>query len=329
MKVVIPLAGFGTRLRPHTWSRPKPLVSVAGKPVLGHVIDDLLPLAPDEMIFITGWLGDQIEDYVSQAYPALRARYTEQKELKGQAHAISLVKDHVRGEMVIVFVDTLFQADLGQLRDLDGDGAIFVKEVEDPRRFGVVVLDDTGIITSLVEKPSSMENRLAVIGLYYVRRAEDLFEAIDDLMARNIQTKGEFYLADAFNLMIERGARLRAPVVEGWEDCGTTETLLETNRSRLGRQPSSPDQPGVAVIPPVLIAPDATVERAVIGPHVSIGAGAVVRDAIVRDAVVDDGATVEQALVEHSVVGRGARLRGRFQRVNLGETSASLDDGAW
>jgi glucose-1-phosphate thymidylyltransferase len=331
MKVVIPLAGFGTRLRPHTWSKPKPLVTVAGKPVLGHIIDDLLPLQPEEFIFIYGWLGEQIERYVNDTYPQLQARYVEQAELKGQAHALSLVREHVRGELLIVFVDTLFQADLGALRRLDGDGAIFVKEVDDPRRFGVVVLDERGFITRLVEKPATMDNRLAVIGLYYFRRAEALFTAIDELMARNIQTKGEFYLADAINLLLEAGARLRPLPVESWEDCGTAETLLETNRTLLERQrPAPPGLPGVTIIPPVLIAPGATVERAVIGPHVSIGAGATVRDAVVRDTIIDSGATVERALIEHSLLGPRASLRGRFARVNLGENSASDEgDGSW
>lgn len=331
MKVVIPLAGFGTRLRPHTWSTPKPLVTVAGKPVLGHIIDALLALQPEEVIFIYGWLGNQIEEYVKNTYPQVQARYVEQAELKGQAHALSLVRDHVRGELLIVFVDTLFLADLGALRGLDGDGAIFVKEVDDPRRFGVVVLDAHGFISRLVEKPATMENRLAVIGLYYFRRAEDLFTAIDELIARDIQTKGEFYLADAINLMLTAGARLRALPVESWEDCGTAETLLETNRVLLERaRPAPPSLPGVTIIPPVLIAPGATVERAVIGPHVSIGAGAIVRDAVVRDAIVERGATVERALIEHSLLGPRASLRGRFTRVNLGENSASNDgDGPW
>lgn len=331
MKVVIPLAGFGTRLRPHTWSKPKPLVTVAGKPILGHVIDDLLQVEPDEMIFITGWLGDQIEGYVRDAYPGLKTRYVEQTELKGQAHALSLVRDYVQGEMVTVFVDTLFKADLRALRGLDADGATFVKEVDDPRRFGVAVLDGAGNITGLVEKPSTMENKLVLIGLYYFRRAEHLFAAIQELMDRNLQTKGEFYLADAVNLMLQQGSRMKALPVEVWEDCGTAETVLETNRSILDRrQPTTAALPGVTIIPPVLIAPGATIERSVIGPHVSVGAGATIRDAIVRDAIVDAGATVERALIEHSILAPKASLRGRFQRVNLGEHSASaVDEGEW
>jgi glucose-1-phosphate thymidylyltransferase len=329
MKVVIPLAGYGTRLRPHTWSKPKPLVTVAGKPVLGHVIDDLLPLDPSEVVFITGWLGDQIAGYVERAYPDLPARYVEQTELKGQAHALALTREHVRGEMLTVFVDTLFEADLAALRTLDGDGAIFVKEVEDPRRFGVVVQDEQGLITRLVEKPSSMENRLAVIGIYYFREAEWLFRAIDELIARDIQTKGEFYLADAINIMIEQGARFRALPVGVWEDCGTAETVLATNRWLLERRPpATAAREGVVIIPPVLIAEGATVERAVVGPHVSVGAGAVVRDAIVRDAIIDEGATVERAAVEHSIIGAKARWQGRFSRVNLGADSVGGEDEA-
>jgi glucose-1-phosphate thymidylyltransferase len=330
MKVIVPLAGFGTRLRPHTWSKPKPLVSVAGKPVLGHVIDDLLQLAPEEMIFITGWLGDQIAGYVSRAYPTLKARYIEQTELKGQAHALALARDYVQGELVTVFVDTLFKADLTGLTALDADGAAFVKEVDDPRRFGVAVLDN-GYVRHLVEKPATLENKLVLIGLYYFRQAERLFAAIDELMARNLQTKGEFYLADAINLMLQQGHRLKALPVAVWEDCGTAETVLATNRSILERrQPAVPTLPGVTIIPPVLIEPGATVERAVIGPHVSIAAGASVRDAIVRDAIIDSGASVEQALIEHSIVGGQASLRGRFQRVNLGEHSAvTTEPGEW
>jgi glucose-1-phosphate thymidylyltransferase len=331
MKVVIPLAGFGTRLRPHTWSTPKPLVSVAGKPVLGHIIDDVLPLEPEEIIFVTGWLGEQIEEYVGRAYPQLKARYVEQKELKGQAHALSLVRDYVQGEMLMIFVDTLFEADLGALRELNGDSATFVKEVDDPRRFGVAVLDDQGYVTRLVEKPSSMDNKLVMIGVYYFSQAERLFTAIEELMARNIQTKGEFFLADAVNIMLERGERMRALPVDFWLDAGTAETVLETNRALLAmKQPPAPDLPGVAVIPPVLIHPEATVERAVVGPHVSIGAGAVVRDAVVRDSIVEGEATVERALVEHSIVGAKATLRGRFTRANIGANSASDDEvEAW
>ncbi|MGD8466050.1 MAG: nucleotidyltransferase family protein, partial [Anaerolineae bacterium] len=200
MKVIIPLAGFGKRMRPHTWSKPKPLVNVAGKPVLGHILDKLagLDVQVDELIFIVGWLGDQIEEYYAASGYDYPTHYVEQSELLGQAHAIWLAREHLQGPVLIVFVDTIFEADLGGLQASGLDGVLYVKEVEDPRRFGVAVLDDEGLVTHLVEKPDSFENRLAVIGAYYVRDAAWLLRAIEELMDRNLQTQGEFYLADAY-----------------------------------------------------------------------------------------------------------------------------------
>ncbi|MCC6625907.1 MAG: NTP transferase domain-containing protein [Chloroflexi bacterium] len=327
MDVVIPLAGFGKRLRPHTWSRPKPLVAVAGKPMLGHLIDALLPLRPRQFIFVHGWLGEQIADYVAAAYPQLTAQYVEQDELKGQAHALALARPHLGGELVSCFADTLFAADLTGLGAHGEDGCVYVKDVPDPRRFGVAEMDSRGYVARLVEKPATIDNTLVMIGLYYFRRAGDLLAAIDTLMARDAQRGGEFFLADAVNVMLERGARLRTRPVTTWLDCGTAEALLETNRALLDQQPAAmPPRPGVAIVPPVYIAPTATVERAVLGPHVSIGAGTVVRDAIVRDAIIDDGAAVEGALIEHSLIGPRAQLRGRFRRVNFGADSTLAED---
>lgn len=327
MDVVIPLAGFGKRLRPHTWSRPKPLVAVAGKPMLGHLIDALLPLRPRQFIFVHGWLGEQIADYIAAAYPQITAQYVEQVELKGQAHALALARPYLGGELVSCFADTLFAADLTGLGGQGEDGCVYVKDVPDPRRFGVAEMDPDGYVVRLVEKPATVDNTLVMIGLYYFRQAGDLLAAIDTLMARDTQRGGEFFLSDAVNVLLERGARLRTRPVATWLDCGTAEALLETNRALLDQQsPAPPTWPGVAVVPPVLIDPAATVERAVLGPHVSIGAGAVVRDAIVRDTIVDAGATVERALIEHSLVGPGTRLRGRFRRANLGADSTLAED---
>ena len=202
MKVIIPLAGFGTRLRPHTWSKPKPLVNVAGKPVLGHILDKLVGLDVEEIVFVTGYLGEQIEAYVSSHYD-FPARYVEQKELKGQAHALHLTRDHVEGPVLIIFVDTIFETDLGDLASAPGDGVLYVKRVEDPRRFGVVVLDN-GWVTRLIEKPTSYEHNLAVIGVYYLRDSAWLMRAIDELIRLGTPKDGEYYLADALQLMVAR-----------------------------------------------------------------------------------------------------------------------------
>jgi glucose-1-phosphate thymidylyltransferase len=320
MNVILPTAGLGTRLRPHTYSKPKPLVSVAGKPVLGHVLDSLKELQLDKLVFIVGYLGEQIERYVRTAYE-LPAEFVVQRELKGQADAIQLARGRVHGPTLILFVDTLLEADLSSLERVDADGVMFVKEVDDPRAFGVVRIEG-GRITRLIEKPATNENRLAIVGLYYLREIDDLFSAIDELMERNIQTKGEFYLADALQLMIDHGARLVARTVDVWEDCGKPETVLQCNRYLLqkGLTHEAPTSSSV-IVPPVYIDRSATVEHSVIGPYVSIGKGSVIRNSIVRDSIVNDNAHLDTVMLEGSLVGDDAEIRGGFNRLNIGDSS--------
>lgn len=337
MKVIIPLAGFGKRLRPHTYTRPKPLLNVAGKSVLGHVLDKLEILDVEEIIFITGYLGEQIEEYVTENYD-FAARYTEQKELKGQAHAIRLAQEYADGPVLIVFVDTIFEADLLPLQTLQSDGVIFVREVEDPRRFGVVTLEGE-VISKFVEKPAEPVSNLAVIGVYYLKDSAMLFDCIDELIERDIQTKGEYFLADALELMVSRGARLNAWPVEVWEDCGTPDAILHTNRYLLHKvSPASAFPESCIVIPPAHIDPTAQVENSVIGPYVHIGAGSVVNSSIVgpyvsladggeihgslvTDSIVNEGSKIEQAMLHQSLIGEGACVRGSFERLNVGDSS--------
>ena len=324
MNVIIPLAGFGTRLRPHTFSKPKPLINVAGKPVLGHILDRLMNQDLQEVVFIVGYLGDQIEQYVRTTYPTIKSHYVEQKELNGQAPAILLARQLVQGPPAIVFVDTLADADLSLLEQEKADGVIYVKEVEDPRRFGVIKLDDQGFITRFVEKPVDTSNRLAVIGMYYVKEIQDLMSACAELVERNIKTKDEYFLADAFNLMIEHGARLRPQTVDVWLDCGKPETVLETNHFLLehGHDNSALWQnDGRVIIPPVHIHPSACIERSVIGPYATIGEGCRIVNSLVRESVVDAGATVTDHVLAHSLIGRDAVLIGRPSRFNVGDSS--------
>jgi glucose-1-phosphate thymidylyltransferase len=329
MKVIIPLAGFGKRMRPHTWSKPKPLLNVAGKPVLGHILDKLseLDVQVDELIFIVGWLGQQIQEYYQTSGYPYPARYVEQKELLGQAHAIWLAREHLSGPVLIIFVDTIFEADLSGLDRAGLDGVLYVKEVEDPRRFGVAVTGHDGLVQRLVEKPDTFENRLAVVGVYYIHDAAWLLRAIEDLMAQNKQTKGEFYLADAYTLMIEQGARLGVREVSVWEDCGTPEDVLQTNRYLLehGRDNGIAAKAHQSVIiPPVYIAPSARVEHSIIGPHVTIAENSVVLRSIVRNSILDEGAYLDDTILEHSLIGRDAVVRGRHRVLNVGDSS-SLD----
>ncbi len=320
MNVIIPTAGLGTRLRPHTHTRPKPLVNVAGKAVLGHLLDKLAVLPIDEMVFITGYLGAQIEEYVQKHY-AFKTRFVEQTELKGQAHAIALAEGMISGPTLILFVDTIFEANLDVLNQTDADGVIYVSQVDDPSRFGVVLLED-GQITRLVEKPSTPVSNLAVIGAYYVREVKDLFKAIHVLIERNIQTKGEFYLADALQLMIDDGAHFIAETASVWEDCGTAPALLRTNRYLLEKMhESSHDRPGVIIVPPVHIGANVEISNSIVGPYVSVSDDAVIVDSIVRNSIINQGALIQSSTLEGSLIGERARVEGEFQRLNVGDSS--------
>lgn len=326
MKIIIPMAGYGTRLRPHTWSKPKPMVSVAGKPVLGHVLDTLSPLPDiDEVIFIVGYLGQQVEAFVSRAYPHLNACYIEQPDLLGQSHAIWLARERLQGPMLMVFVDTLIEADFSVLAHEPYEAVAWVKAVPDPRPFGVAELDERGLVRRLAEKPQDISNNLAVVGVYYFADSLRLIEAIESQMQRRLQLKGEYFLADAINILLERGLKMRVQPVEVWQDCGKPETLLETNRYLLdhGRDNSAQAsrREGIVVVPPVYIDPTAEVHQSVIGPHVSIGPGCVIRRSLIRDSIVDAGSAILDTSLSASLIGREARVVGRDRSLNVGDSS--------
>jgi glucose-1-phosphate thymidylyltransferase len=326
MKVIIPLAGFGTRLRPHTYSKPKPLINVAGKPVLGHLLDKLAGLKVEEYIFVVGYLGDQVEDYVNAEYH-LPARFVEQKEMLGQAHAIWLTRDYLdEGPVFILFVDTLFEADLSTLDAPGADAVIFVKEVEDPRPFGVVTLNGDSYISGFVEKPTTLDNRLAVIGLYYFKSGQRLIDAIQKLMDSKMMTKGEYFLADAMQLMVQEGMKFRIEPVSVWLDCGRPDTVLETNRYLLqnSRDNSAEfsNRRDIIIVPPVNIHPSAQISQSVIGPNVTVAANCIISNSFLRDTIVDEGAVCRDTLMEQSLIGRHARVEGRFRMVNVGDSSA-------
>ncbi|EFO78914.1 nucleotidyl transferase [Oscillochloris trichoides DG-6] len=319
MRVLILTAGLGTRLRPHTYSKPKPLLSVAGKPVLAHIIDDLLDVQIDELICVTGYLGDQIERYVREQY-TMPMRFLVQTEMRGQADAVYLAKD-VQGPMLVVFGDGLVGIDKEHLNAHPEAGVIYCQEVEDPSRFGVAVVEGERI-TRLVEKPTTPVSNLAVVGFYYVPEAQRLMEAISYMMEHQIQTKGEYYLADALQIMIDRGERFRAEVVPMWRDCGTFEALLDTNRYLLahGHSRSEPVVQSM-IIPPVHLGPGVQVEHAVIGPNVSLGAGAVVRNAVISDSIINAGTTVNGVVLTGSVVGEKANVTGTVYELNIGDAA--------
>lgn len=320
MDIILPVAGLGTRLRPQTWSKPKPLVSVAGKPMLAHVLDRVMPVDPAQLVFITGFLGDQIEAWAKENYD-LPLAFVEQPEMLGQTDAIVRTRDIVAGDALVLFPDMIFEADFAGLASVDADVVMYCKEVEDPSALGVAVVED-GRIVKLVEKPQEPISNLAVIGIYYFKQMPDLFAAIDEQMARGIKLKNEYFIADAIQLMIDAGKKVMPAMVSAWEDCGNAEALLSTNRYLLERQPRREFRSDTAiVVQPSVIAEDATLERAVVGPYVSAGPGAVIRDAIVRDSIIEDEATVENAVIERSIIGRKAQVAGHVASLNVGDVS--------
>jgi glucose-1-phosphate thymidylyltransferase len=321
--IILPVAGLGTRLRPQTWTKPKPLVAVAGKPMLAHVLDRVLPLQPQRLIFITGFLGDQIEAW-ARATSDVPVEFVVQPEMRGQTDAIIRTRDLNPDDALILFPDMLFEADFSVLDGVDADVVMFTKEVEDPSSLGIALVEE-GRIVKLIEKPKEPISKLAVIGIYYVKEMDKLYDAIDEQMRRGLSLKNEYFIADAIQLMIDGGAHVVAAPVTEWEDCGNIETLLATNRFLLEREPPPVvERNGSAVIQPSFVAADAVVEQSVVGPYASIGPGAVVRSAVVRDAILDEEARVEEAVVEHSVLGRRAQVRGHARRVNAGDDAALL-----
>lgn len=331
MKIILPMAGYGTRLRPHTWSVPKPLVPLAGKAMIDHILDRLLPLEPEEIVCIVGYLGDQIETYVKEHY-RVPTRFVVQPEMRGQAHAIALAREVVQGDALVMFADTIFEADFGPLADIRarGDaGAIYVKEIDDPRRFGIALIDDAGYATQLVEKPENPASNLALVGIYYFADIAPLYEAIDALIASGRSLKGEYYLADAVQIMIDRGLRLRTIPIPVWEDCGKPEELLQTNRYLLGQlaargQIAAREYADSVVIQPATIDPTADIRRSVVGPNVSIGAGATLDGVAIENSIVGDHAALSHMALTDSIISTGAGMHGTRLRLNLGAGSSAV-----
>lgn len=320
MDVILPVAGFGTRLRPQTWSKPKPLVALAGKPMLSHVLDRVMPLQPERIIFITGFLGDQIESWARANIP-VPVEFVVQPEMRGQTDAILRTRHLGSKDALILFPDMLFEADFSGLAATAADVVMFTKEVDDPSALGIAVVRN-GKIEKLVEKPKDLISRLAVVGIYYFKQMPELFTAIEEQMERGISLKNEYFIADAIQLMIESGKTVVPAPVTLWEDCGNADALLNTNRVLLSTKAEGMRTVGTSlVIEPSAIDESAVLERSVIGPFASISAGVTVTDSIVRDSILDEGATVISATIEHSIVGRGAMVEGKTARLNVGDVS--------
>ncbi|MBS3750675.1 MAG: hypothetical protein KGY39_04110 [Anaerolineales bacterium] len=327
LKIVIPMAGLGTRLRPQTWSRPKQIMRMADKSVIGHVLN-MFNTLPDstlvEYVFIVGYLGDKIKTFMDEEYPDLKVDYVRQEEMLGQSHALYLAREHLQGPMLMVFADTLLETDLSFLEGEESDIVAWVKPVPDPRRFGVAEVGEDGMVSRLIEKPKSMDNNLAVVGFYYFSQGELLVEAIEEQIEKDIKLKGEYFLADAINIMLdEYDLRMRTEKVSVWLDAGTPEALLETNRYLLDHghdnSEAAAQREGVEMIPPVYIHPEAEVDASVLGPHVAIGPGCVIQGCVIQNSVIEKNSQVIHAALEGSLIGQNAKVNGEASSINIGD----------
>lgn len=321
MRAVIPVAGVGTRLRPHTYSLPKVLLNVAGKPILGHILDSLVEQKINKATIITGYMGSLVQEYVSKRYTDIEFDFVEQTQRLGLGHAIWTGRDTFKEEeLMIILGDTIFDVDLSVAFNSKAN-SIGVRKVDDPRRFGVVVKNDNGNIAKLVEKPEEFISNLAIVGIYHIRNTQLLIDSLNKLINENIRTRGEYQLTDALQLMIESGAEFNTFPVEGWYDCGKPETLLSTNRFLLDQKPFYTNLNNTIVIPPVFISENAIVESSVIGPYTSIADGAVVRDSIIKNSIISFGAKVSYSLLDESIIGNDADVKGHFHKLNVGDSS--------
>ncbi|MBF0547413.1 MAG: NTP transferase domain-containing protein [Candidatus Riflebacteria bacterium] len=325
MKVILPVAGKGTRLRPHTLNKPKSLVRVAGKTIFEHVIASLAKVKCDQYILITDENGQVVENFQKSLFPNLPSVYIQQQERLGPAHAVWLAKDYIHegDDVLIVFNDTLFITDLTRIPRLSEglDGLIYSKEVEDYRRFGVNVMKN-GLITDMVEKPDQPISRLAQVGLYYIKDGKRFMGYLSAAIEKKLTVKGEYYLPEVFKLMLADGMKLGAPEIDEWLDCGKTETLLSSNRFLLEHSSRSHYCiEGCVIIPPVSIHPSAHVNHSVIGPHVSIAEGCNIENSIIKDTVVNSNSIIKNVIIEQSLIGDSVELSGGAQRINIGDNS--------
>jgi len=318
MRAIIPAAGIGTRLRPHTYTLPKVLLNVAGKSVLGHILDGLLEYGIDELTVIIGYQGDKVSKYIKDHYN-IPAKFVVQKERKGLGHAIGLGLEESEDPALIILGDTIFDVDLNTFLRAP-ETTIGVTEVDDPRRFGVVEVTD-GLVSRLVEKPDDPPSNLAVVGLYKINNQARLKAAINDLIEKDITTKGEYQLTDALQILIDRGEKIRISMVNGWYDCGKKETLLETNRYLLQAMNNNYTIDGSMIIPPVYIGKNCDIKNSIIGPYTTIDNGAHVENSIIRNSIISPGARLEGCNLENSLIGEEAHVVGLAQHLNVGDHS--------
>jgi glucose-1-phosphate thymidylyltransferase len=319
MKAVIPVAGIGKRLRPHTLTIPKALLNVAGKPILGHIVDGLLSMGVQELIPIIGYKGGLIREYLDCTYD-IPITYVIQEEQKGIAHAVYLTREHADdSELIIILGDTIIKTDFTEIPKC-GSFVLGVREVTDPKRFGICDVED-GVITNIEEKPDEPRSNLALIGLYYFKNSKELFAACEKIIDKGITTKGEYQITDALQLMIGNGIRFSPFHIDGWFDCGKVETLLETNRVLLDGMETNDGREGSIVIQPCYIDKNSVIENSIIGPYVTIARESEIRHSIIENSILNEGSKLENVILRESVVGAYAEVTGQGSSLNVSDHS--------
>ena len=331
MKIIVPMAGRGSRLRPHTLTVPKPLIPIAGKPIVQRLVEDIAKVAGDkieEIAFIIGDFGPEVEASLLKIAEKLGAKgsiYTQDEPL-GTAHAIKCAEKSMQGDVVIAFADTLFRADFNL--DKNSDGVIWVKKVEDPSAFGVVKLDEYGFITDFVEKPKEFVSDLAIIGIYYFKSAEKLMDEINYIMSNNIKVSGEFQLTTALENLRAKDAKFSLGKVDDWMDCGNKNATVETNGKILNYEqhefaefPATATVENSLIIPPCFIGENVTITNSKIGPNVSVGNGTVIENSNIENSLIQEKTLINHGNLSNSMIGNNAQYYGVSREISLGDYS--------
>ena len=329
MKAIIPVAGAGTKLRPLTYTQPKALIPIAGKTILGVIVDQLIDAGVTEFVFVIGYLGEKIQRYIDKTYPHLKHTFVTQNDRRGTGHAIWLTMDAVQNdEVMIVLGDTVCDYNVKDILKSE-ISQIGVRKVDDPRSFGVAELNDKDEVVRMVEKPLMPKSNMAMVGIYYIRETEAMYAALEKHLGDKADENGEYHLTNALQHMIETGIKLHAFRVTNWFDCGKKETLLSTNAILLKqmddetpkKQPLAYDYDTTVIIPPVNIAEGCSIRHCIIGPNVTIGEFTKIESSIIKDSIIGSYAELQQVVLNSSIIGNDAYVRGLSQSLNIGDNT--------
>ena len=326
MKAIIPVAGIGSKLRPHTHTQPKSLIPVAGNTVLGHIIERLRDAGIQDFVFVIGYLGGKVEAYVKRKYPELRAEFVVQEPREGLGHALWLAREHFRHEdaILIMLGDAIVEVDLKKVL-ASPHSVLCVKKVDQPSLFGVTEVDDEDFIIKLVEKPRIPKSNFALVGLYKLNNPEKLAQSLEHIITENVRSQNEFHLTDALMHLVKNGEKISTCKVDHWYDCGRKNALLETNAALLNRpefqKASYPEFPNTIVIPPVSIGKDCVISNSVIGPNVAIGANTIVDYTILQNSIIGEYSELRNSVLQSSIIGNDSSLKGLSHRLNIGDNT--------